>query len=102
MKRLVTLAALTAGGLVSATAFAAEQTVKLAVSNMYCAACPHIVEKSLSAVAGVTKVSVSYKEKSAVVTFNDEKTNAQDLIYAATNAGYPSELAAATRKPNDP
>lgn len=98
MKRLATLAFLTAGVLASGTAFAAEQTVKLAVSNMYCAACPHIVEKSLGAVPGVTKVSVSFRDKSAVVTFNDEKTNPQDLIYAATNAGYPSKLALATPK----
>ena len=98
MKRLATLAVLTAGVLTSGTAFPAEQTVKLAVSNMYCATCPHIVEKSLSAVPGVTKVSVSYREKSAVVTFNDEKTNPQDLINAVTGAGYPSKLALATPK----
>lgn len=98
MKHLVTLAALTGGLLVSGTAIAAEQTVKLAVSNMYCAACPHIVEKSLSAVPGVSKVAVSYKDKSAVVTFNDEKTNPQDLIYATTTAGYPSKLALAAPK----
>lgn len=95
MKRLVTFAALGAGVLVSGAAFAAEQTVKLAVSNMYCAACPSTVKKALSAVPGVTKADVSYKDKSAVVTFDDQKSNVQALVAAAANAGYPTKLAEA-------
>jgi periplasmic mercuric ion binding protein len=95
MKRLVTLVALTAGLLAPGAAFAAEQTVKLAVSNMYCASCPHTVRKSLSAVPGVSKAEVSYEQKTAVVTFDDQKTSVEALIRAVTNAGYPSKLAAA-------
>ncbi len=93
MKRLFTLAALGAGVLISGTAFAAEQTVKLAVSNMYCAACPSTVKKALSAVSGVTKAEVSYQDKSAVVTFDDQKASVQTLIDAVTKAGYPTRLA---------
>jgi mercuric ion binding protein len=95
MKRLVTLAALGAGALLSGTAFAAEQTVKLAVSNMYCAACPSTVKKALSAVPGVTKAEVSYQDKSAVVAFDDRKASVRALIDAVTKAGYPTKLAAA-------
>ena len=95
MKRLITLAALTAGLLLSGAAQAAEQTVKLAVSNMYCAACPLTVKKSLSAVPGVSKVTVSFEQKSAEVTFDNQKANVQALIDAATKAGYPTKLAAA-------
>jgi mercuric ion binding protein len=95
MKRIIALAALNIGLLVSGTAIAAEQTVTLAVANMYCAACPSTVEKSLSAVPGVTKVAVSFEKKSAVVTFDDQKTNVQALLAAPTNAGYPTRLAAA-------
>jgi len=95
MNRFVTLVALAAGLLASGTAYAAEQTVKLAVANMYCASCPYTVEKSLTAVPGVSKVAVSFKEKSAVVTFDDQKTSVQALIAGATNAGYPTKLAAA-------
>lgn len=93
MKRLVTLAALTVGVLASGTAFAGEQTVKLAVANMSCASCPPIVRKSLGAVAGVSKVVVSLEQQSALVTFDDQKTDVQALIAAATNAGYPAKLA---------
>jgi mercuric ion binding protein len=93
MKQVMTLVALTGGLLAPATAHAGQQTVKLAVGNMYCASCPHIVQKSLSAVPGVSKVVVSYPEKSAVVTFDDGKTTVESIAAASTNAGYPAKLA---------
>jgi mercuric ion binding protein len=93
MKLLITLVALATGLLASGAAYAGEQTVKLAVSGMYCAACPLTVQKSLTAVPGVTKAEVSYKDESATVTFDDKKTNVRALIKATTNAGYASKLA---------
>jgi periplasmic mercuric ion binding protein len=78
--------------LASSTAFAGEKTVTLSVQNMYCAACPITVKSSLEAVPGVAKALVSYENKTAVVTFDDAKTNVPALISATTNAGYPSAL----------
>lgn len=99
MNRLIPVAAIVLGLLGPASASAEQQTVKLAVGNMYCAACPTIVEQSLNAVPGVAKVAVSFKEKLAVVTFDDQKTTVDTLIAAATKAGYPTKLtAAATTK----
>lgn len=95
MKRIVAMTVLGVGLLTSGAAFAAEQTVTLAVANMYCAACPSTVEKSLSAVPGVTKVVVSFKEKTALVTFDDQKSTIAAILAAPTNAGYPTKLAAA-------
>ena len=95
MKRLIAFAALNVGLLVSGAAFAGEQTVTLAVANMSCATCPPTVRKALSAVPGVTKVVVSLEKKSAVVTFDDQKTTVAALLAAPTNAGYPTQLAAA-------
>jgi mercuric ion binding protein len=57
---------------------------------MYCAACPYTVKASLEAVPGVAKVLVSYKDKSASVTYDDARTDVKALIEATTNAGYPS------------
>jgi len=90
MKNFVAATALMLGAVVSSAALAAERTVTLAVSNMYCAACPHTVKASLEAVAGVKTVVVSYKEKTAVVTYDDAATEVKALIAATTNAGYPS------------
>jgi mercuric ion binding protein len=75
----------------SSTAFAAEKTVTLAVKNMDCAACPHTVRASLEAVPGVVKVAVSFKEKTAIVTFDENRADVAALTTATTNAGYPSE-----------
>jgi mercuric ion binding protein len=90
MTKLSLIAASALTLLVSSNAFAAEQTVTLAVKNMYCAACPHTVKASLQAVPGVKQALVSYQEKTAVVTYDDAKTDVKGLIAATTNAGYPS------------
>jgi len=69
---------------------AAQKTIKLAVQNMYCATCPYTVKKALSGVNGVDKVSVSFENKTAIVTFDDAKTSIAALTRATTKAGYPS------------
>jgi mercuric ion binding protein len=78
--------------LMSPAAFAGEKTVALAVSGMYCAACPITVKSSLEAVPGVVKVVVSYADKTAVVTFDDEETTPSALMTATAHAGYPSAI----------
>ncbi|SCC93887.1 Mercuric transport protein periplasmic component [Thiomonas sp. X19] len=84
---------LTAITLISACtvpAWAGVQTVTLAVPGMTCGVCPITVNKALTAVPGVEKVSVNEVKKDAVVTFDDAKTNVKALIKATTDAGYPS------------
>ena len=78
------------GMLASSSALAAERTVTLAVQNMFCADCPFIVRKSLEAVPGVAKATVSYKDKTAMVTYDDARVDGSALTAATTNAGYPS------------
>ena len=78
--------------LASSAAYSAEKTITLAVDNMYCAACPITVKGSLEAVPGVVKAVVSYAEKTAVVTFDDEKTTPAALMAATAHAGYPSTV----------
>jgi len=90
MTKALTAVVLGFGLLASPTAFGGEKTITLAVKNMYCAACPHTVKLSLEAVPGVAKAVVSYKDKTAVVTYDDAKTDVKALTTATTNAGYPS------------
>jgi mercuric ion binding protein len=78
------------GVFASSAAFAADKTITLAVKNMYCAACPHTVKASLQAVPGVKAVTVSYKDETAMVTYDDTRTDVKALTAATTNAGYPS------------
>jgi cation transport ATPase len=48
------------------------------------------VKASLEAVPGVAKVVVSYQDKTAIVTFDDSKTDVKTLTDVTTSAGYPS------------
>jgi len=91
MSTFLARAALVIGVVASPAAHAADKTITLAVTNMYCAACPLIVKKSLEGVPGVAGVAVSYKDKTAVVTYDDSKTDVKALTTATTHAGYPSE-----------
>lgn len=90
MSKLFATAMFGLGLLASSAAFAGEKSITLTVQNMYCAACSSTVTKSLEAVSGVTKVIVSYKDKTAIVTYDDTRTNVKALTTATTNAGYPS------------
>jgi periplasmic mercuric ion binding protein len=76
--------------LFNTASFAAEKTVTLAVENMTCSACPHIVRGSLAAVPGVSHVMISFEDKTATVTYDDAKTAVLTLVRATTDAGYPS------------
>jgi mercuric ion binding protein len=90
MTKLLASVAIVLGVLASSTAFAGEKILTLAVQNMFCDACPLIVRKSLEAVPGVAKAVVSFKDKTAVVTYDDSRTNEKALTAATTKAGYPS------------
>jgi mercuric ion transport protein len=90
MNKLLADVAFAVGIIASPAVMAADRTVTLAVSNMYCAACPSIVKSSLEAVPGVAKVAVSYKDKTATVIYDDAKADVSQLTSATTKAGYPS------------
>jgi periplasmic mercuric ion binding protein len=78
------------GMLASSSAVAAERTITLAVQNMFCADCPFIVKKSLEAVPGVARATVSFKDITATVVYDDGRADVKNLTDATTNAGYPS------------
>lgn len=71
---------------------ATPKTVTLDVKNMTCAVCPITVKKSLEKVAGVSAVKVDFAKKTAIVTYDPDKTKPEALTRATTNAGYPSTL----------
>jgi periplasmic mercuric ion binding protein len=73
MIKLLATVAFGLGVAASSSAYAAEQTVTLAVQHMTCAACPRTVKASLQAVPGVTNVVVSAADKTAVVTYDDSR-----------------------------
>jgi mercuric ion binding protein len=92
MNKSLSALALVASVMTASTALAAERTVTFAIDNMTCASCPYIVKTSMAAVPGVEKVTVSFQAKTATVTFDDAKTNADTIAAASMNAGYPAHL----------
>ena len=71
---------------------ATPATVTLDVKNMTCATCPITVKKSLEKVSGVTAVKIDYSKKTAVVTYDPDKTKPEALTHATTEAGFPSTI----------
>ena len=90
MKKSLGAFALIASVMTASTAFAGERTITFAVDNMTCASCPYIVKSSMEGVSGVAKVAVSFRAKTAAVTFDDAKTNPDAIATASMNAGYPA------------
>ena len=90
MKNSLGAFALIASVMTASTAFAGERTITFAVDNMTCASCPYIVKSSIEGVMGVAKVAVSFRAKTATVTFDDAKTNPATIAAASMNAGYPA------------
>lgn len=89
MKKLVAGLILAA---LAVPATAATKTVTLSVPGMNCATCPITVRKALDKVDAVTKVEVNLEKRTAVVTFDDTRTNLEALTRATGDAGYPSTL----------
>lgn len=71
---------------------AEERSVTLKVDGLTCPTCPYIVKQTLARVPGVSDVTVSFRKKTAVVTFDDGKTNASELTAATANLGFPSRV----------
>lgn len=94
MRRILSVTGLTVMLMASSPSWANEQTVTLAVDNMFCASCPYIVKQVLARVPGVRTVEVSYESKTAVVTFEDTETDVAALTEATERVGFPSKLIA--------
>ena len=69
-----------------------EVTVTLSVPDMNCPACPITVRRSIEQVDGVLKAEAFIETRTAVVTFDDAKTNVEALTEATAWYGYPSTV----------
>lgn len=75
------------------SSWAAPRQVTLTVPTMDCATCPVTIKVALMKVPGVTRATVSYKQRTARVTFDDARADVAALTRATDGAGYPSFLA---------
>jgi len=95
MNQAIVLAALLAA--FSSPLLAAQKTVTLGVPGMTCGACPITVKKAISKVNGVTQTEVDFDKRQAVVTYDDTKASADQIMRATSNAGYPSTIKDSTQ-----
>jgi periplasmic mercuric ion binding protein len=77
----------------AAPALAVEATVMFAVDKMNCKLCPITVRKAMEGVDGVVDAKVDYDNKTATVTFDNERTTPDEIAKASTDIGYPATLA---------
>src|SRR5260370_15239447 len=68
-------------------AFAGERTVTFAVDNMYCEACPYIVNSSIAAVARLAKLLRFLLAKTAKLNFQVDSTKPEANAVALTHSG---------------
>lgn len=68
------------------------QTLTFDVPDMTCATCPITVKLAISAVQGVTEVTVDLDSLSATVTFDPTLTSPEAIAVASENAGYPAKV----------
>jgi copper chaperone CopZ len=70
------------------TAQAADKTVTIEVGTMACGADPHNIKNSLAALLGVKNIQMSLPDKTATITFDDQKSSAGAMLIAIASAGY--------------
>ncbi len=78
--------------LLTGSALAAPQTVRLSVPTMDCPVCPITIKKALLQVAGVSQAQVNFERREALVTFDNARTHVDALVRATAGAGYPSTV----------
>src|SRR3712207_664919 len=70
-----------------------QETVRIPVSGMTCAACQARVQRRLQKEPGVADASVNLMMKSAAVTFDPAVVSPERLVEAIRETGYGAELA---------
>lgn len=87
MKNLLSLALVFMFGL-TLVSFAGEKKVELKVEGMTCNGCVNKVKTSLEKTDGVKSAQVSLEKNSAVVLYDDSKTDEASLKKAVNSSGF--------------
>ncbi|MGI6578955.1 MAG: heavy metal translocating P-type ATPase [Saccharofermentanales bacterium] len=61
---------------------------KFTITGMTCSACSQAVDRAVNKLDGISEVSVNLLTNSMQVSFDDNKTNSEQIIQAVQNAGY--------------
>ncbi len=71
----------------------AQETIRIPVTGMTCAACQSRVQRTLQKQSGVADASVNLMMQNATVTFDPQAVSPQQLVEAIRDSGYGAALA---------
>ena len=75
------------------TTTTAQETIRIPVTGMTCAACQSRVQRTLQKQSGVADASVNLMMQNATVTYNPQAVSPQQLVEAIRDSGYGAALA---------
>lgn len=65
--------------------------IKLNIEGMHCTGCSNRLEKVLNNTDGVEKATVSFEEKQAIITYNENQIDIEQIKQAIKDAGFRGE-----------
>jgi P-type Cu+ transporter len=65
---------------------------ELNIEGMHCDSCAADIKETLEEVAGVEKVDVTFKRKTAIIEFNEETVQQSTLIKKIQDLGYQATI----------
>lgn len=70
------------------TAALSVAKVEFHVKGMHCTGCENTIKASVNELQGIDSITASFKENTAIVTYDSTKTNAIAIVSAIEDAGY--------------
>ena len=65
--------------------------IKLKIEGMHCTGCSNRLEKVLNNTDGVEKATVSFEEKQAIITYNENQIDIAQIKETIEGAGFKGE-----------
>ena len=65
--------------------------IKLKIEGMHCTGCSNRLEKVLNNSEGVEKATVSFEQKEAIITYNENQTSIDKIKEDIQDAGFKGE-----------
>ena len=65
--------------------------IKLKIEGMHCTGCSNRLEKVLNNTDGVEKATVSFEQKQAIITYNENQIDIEQIKQAIQDAGFRGE-----------
>lgn len=64
---------------------------QLIITGMHCTSCSNLIEKEVQKLPGIQNISVNVATEKATVTFDENKTNLEEISNTIKHAGYQAD-----------